>query len=613
MTRLIVVVVPSNRCGSIPWWPRSGRALATLTVVGAVAAWPGDAAAQTLEPCPAGRISDVVIQSHSVFDMTDPDRGGRLRWAYRLANQLHVPTRTDVIERELLFAAGDCYDLEVLLDSERLLRGMAFLADANIYGYPMPDGTVQIVVETRDEWSTRVEPRMTSGGSMGLHGIHLVEDNVVGTGRHLGLFYERERDERLFGASYSTPQMFDTRWNMALQVAQTEFGHNYHESVSYPFVGETGRVAFRQSIDRRDRYFELLMPQGDDELTRIWVPVSRQQFEVGGAFRWGGERYKHTVLGAAIAGERVRYPEEPSFADDEVEVSGSQVPLATTSWTPISNVRVMLLTGQRNIYYVRRRAIDTVNAVEDIQLGVEAEASFGPTLPVMSKDRDVAVGLRLAAAGEVGGSLLAGGQFVFEGRRSYETLPNLPEWHDVLTEVDLWSYFRPSVRSNHLWVFSASALGGWHSRVPFQLTLGGDAGLRGYPRHVDPGGRRIVGTIEHRAYLGWPMPELLDLGTVAFLDIGKIWPGHTLFGVDSPVRASFGVGIRAAFPPGSRQTFRLDLGLPIESGMAWSDLSIRIGVGQAVGRRSILRDPQLLRSTRYSLSTVDFENRGGDP
>jgi hypothetical protein len=570
---------------------------------------PARAPAPAAGECPDGRIAEIHVGNHSVFDLTDSQRNGRFGWAYSLANGLHVRTRPDVIDREILFEVGDCFDVNVLRDSERLLRSFSFIADADLYGVRLPSGDVQVIVNTQDEWSTRIEPRVASNGAVGLRGLRLVEDNLIGTGRHLSLFYDRDEEERIYGLGYSTPHLFKTRWNMAMRMARTQVGYSLHESITYPFVGETGRVAFRQALDRHERYFELLMPNGEEDLTRIWVPVRREQFEFGGAVRWGAERYRHTLFGAALAGERISYPLQPTFAEPE-----ESDPLALRSpamrWHPVSNVRLMMLTGQRNVHYIRRHGLDTVSGTEDVKLGVEAEASFGPTLPLVSDDRDVAVGLGLFAAGEMASAVIAGGQFSFEGRRGYRSIANLPEWNDVLAEVDLWAYVRPSPTSNHLFVGALTALGGWHGRVPFQLTLGGDAGLRGYQRHLDPGGRRVVASLEHRANLRWPLPTLFDLGTVAFMDVGRIWPGHVAFGTASPIRASVGAGIRAGFPPGSRQIFRLDVGLPVERNANFRNLTVTVGVGQAIGRQSVRRDPQLLRSARYGLSTSKFISAG---
>jgi hypothetical protein len=551
--------------------------------------------------CPEGRIAEVVVMSHSVFDRDDVTDESRFAWAYRLANSLHVPTRPEVVHREVLFAVGDCYDVELLRDSERLLRAFDFLAAADIYGVRLPSGEVQVVVDTQDEWSTRVDPRIRSNGGLQLRGLRLREDNLAGTGRHLSLFVDREGEERVFGITYFTPHFLRTRWNMGLRFARTEVGPSHHQSVAYPFVGETGRVAFRQSLERDDRYFEAFIAQPSGDLALVQVPVSRRQLEVGSAVRWGTARYRHSVFGLAVAGEWIDYPGEAVVQEDTDHPMRQSPPV----WTPVSSMRLMMLAGQRNVYYTRHRGLDTLRGIEDVELGVETEATLGPTLPVVSEERDIAVGFGFYAAGELDPRTIVGGRFTFEARRAYHRLAGLPEWNDALAQLDTWAYVRPSPASRHLFVASLAAVGGWHGRGPFQLTLGGDTGLRGFPRHTDPGGRRVVGSLEQRTYLGAPF-DLLDLGSVAFLDVGKIWPGHGPFGTESPVRVSVGAGLRTAFPPGSRQTYRLDVGFPIQGRGTGSGVAVSLGVGQAIGRQVVRRDPQLLRSTRYGLFMSDF-------
>src|SRR5690606_19806722 len=165
---------------------------------------------------------------------------------------------------------------------------------ATIYGIRQPGGDVQVVVETQDEWSTRVEPRLGSG-SMGLRGVRLVEDNLLGTGRHLSFFYDDDVD-RVYGVTSASPHIFGSRWNLGAQFARTDAGHSYYGSVTYPFVGETGRFAFRQLASRDERNFEILMPDAPATLARVRVPVRREEAEIGAAFRWGRERFKHTML-----------------------------------------------------------------------------------------------------------------------------------------------------------------------------------------------------------------------------------------------------------------------------------------------------------------------------
>lgn len=579
--------------------------LAALTLL--IPARAGVVAAQESAPdCREGRISSVFIDNHSVFDLSDPDLDMRFDWAYRLANSLHPSTRESFIRRELLFAPGDCYEVELLRDSERLLRSLDFIAAVDIFGIRQADGTIHVLVDTRDEWSLRIEPEIGAGDRTGLTGLRVGEENLLGTGTHLAGFYLNDQEEQVYGGSFFTPQLLGTRWDAALDLGRTPVGSLIYESISYPFVGEIGRRGFRQTVQLHDRYFEYVVRGEDDELDRVWFPERRVTADLGFAVRLGHEQYNRTVVGAALSGEWVSYPEDqpPRFADPEL--ADSVPDFAGLRRDSIRSVRAVVMLGQRSVYYRRARRLDTVNGTEDVRLGVETEIAFGPSIPGLTHRQDLAVDMLVAAAGELFGASIAGGQLLVEARRDYRAPEEESEWSDVFGQVDLWAYLRSHPGASSVLVGSLSAAGGWHDRTPFQLTLGRDAGLRGYPDHVYPGARRVVATLEERVYLGWPFPDLFDTGAVAFVDAGKIWAGSAPFGETSPVRLDAGVGLRLAFPPGSRQTFRLDVAVPFGPGGGLSNVVFSAGVGQAVGLRSLNPDPQLGRSTRESVSPSIF-------
>ncbi len=580
--------------------------LGAFALSGCLAAPPA-AAQDVASACPQGRISAIFIDNHSVFDLSDPDLNERFDWAYRLANDLHVATREEVIGTELLFEEGDCYDLERLRDSERLLRLLPFIADVDIFGVRQPDGTIHVIVDTRDEWSTRVQVKVGSGGVAGVEGVRLGEDNLLGTGQHLSTFYIADEEKQVYGLAYYTPQLLGTRWDAGLEAGRTPVGVLLSGSVTYPFVGEVGRWGFRQAVRRDDHYFEYWIPLGTEPLRAVWFPERRESFELGAAYRRGSRGLNRTLLGVALTGERISYPDEPRFADPAAP-PGIPPPILPSleGVDTVSSLRIALITGQRNVYYLRRRALNTVHGIEDVRLGVETEVAFAPSISGISDDHDLALDFGLFAAGELDPTTLAGAHFLLQARRSYETPPDRSEWRDVFTQLEAWSYWRSDPDSPHTLVASISAAGGWHTAVPFQLTLGSDAGLRGYDRNVYPGGRRVVVSLEQRSYLGWPYPQLFDLGAVAFLDVGKIWAGDAPFGVTSPARANLGVGLRAAFPPGSRQTFRLDVGVPLHSGIGFRNFVVSVGIGQLIGSGREQLDPQLDRSTRQGISRGTF-------
>ena len=118
------------------------------------------------QACPDGVVSSIVVDNASVFGPEELGGEGRFRWAYDLVNRLHVRTRPWFIQRELLFDRGDCFDPLLLEESERLLRDYRFIARADVYGLRQPDGSWHMVVDTQDEWTTKLNlaaPARTHG------------------------------------------------------------------------------------------------------------------------------------------------------------------------------------------------------------------------------------------------------------------------------------------------------------------------------------------------------------------------------------------------------------------------------------------------------------------
>ena len=564
--------------------------------------------------CPAGAvISEIFVDNGSVFEVGSEDLDARFNWAYRTANRMHVRTRESVIRRELLFREGDCYAPAVLEDSERILRSLSFIADADVFAIRQPDASYHVVVETRDDWSMRLEPQWDNDdGGMALTGVELREDNLFGSGQHVSAYFKEYQGERVYGAQVGTRQLAGTVLDAELGVAKTPVGISVVQRLAYPFRGESGRWAFRQQIEHHERNFEIFVPREDGPgVRRRFFPEARRSFDVGAVMRTG-RRGSLTLFGLALAGEWTEYPrdylstdgggDEPMTAQQAAP--GDTVPLVTGLDT-LSSVRVVFLAGQRNVYFQRRRALDAVRGTEDVRLGAEAEIGIGRSLAAFSDDDDLMLDVGFSFAGAPVRGIVAGVRATLSGRRDFGADPGSFEWRSVFGQADGWAYWRPSEQSRHTFVAAGSMVGGWRTTVPFQLTLGNRAGLRGFPTHAYPGERRMVATLEHRAYLGWPYPRLFDVGTAAFVDVGKIWEGGDTYGETSPWATSVGAGLRLAFPPGSRRTYRLDVAVPLARGYSAGDVVFTLGVGQAVGR-SQGDDPQLRRSSRRAVSASLF-------
>jgi hypothetical protein len=565
--------------------------------------------------CPAGAvISEIFVDNGSVFEVGSDDLDARFNWAYRTANRMHVRTREGVIRRELLFRAGDCYVPALLGDSERILRSLSFIADADVFAVLQPDSSYHVVVETRDEWSMRLEPQWDNDdGGMALTGVELREDNLFGSGQHVSAYFKEYQGERVYGARVGTRQLLGTVLDADLSVAKTPVGVSVVQRLAYPFRGESGRWAFRQQIEHLERNFEIFVPREDGPgVQRRFFAEERRTFDVGAVMRLG-RRGHQTLFGLAVAGEWTEYPRDYLSTDgggdqpmtQQLPGPGEPAPAPVTGLDTLSSVRVVFLAGQRNVYFQRRRALDAVRGTEDVRLGVEAEFAVGRSLSAFSDDDDLMVDAGFSFAGAPFRSVVAVVRATASGRRDFGADAGSFEWRSVFGQVDGWAYWRPTEQSRHTFVAAGSMVGGWRTTVPFQLTLGHRAGLRGFPTHAYPGERRMVATLEHRGYLGWPYPRLFDLGTALFVDVGKIWEGGDTYGETSPWATSLGAGLRLAFPPGSRRTYRLDVAVPVTRGYSARDVVFTFGVGQAVGRDRG-DDAQLRRSSRRSLSASLF-------
>ena len=585
-------------------YPRTLRRTLRALALVAGALLPCAAAGQE-EACAGGRISAVFVDNRSVFDAEAGKTGSRLGWAYRLANRMHFRTREEVIRRELLFREGQCYEEPLLRESERILRALTFIADADVFAVAQPDGSMHVVVETRDEWSTRLEPQMESG-QVGLRGVELREDNLMGHGVRVSAFLKERQGERVYGAAAATRQLLGTHMDAELSVGRTPVGYAVQQKLAWPFRGEEGRIAFRQQVGHEANNFEFWVPDPAGRPRRFLFAEERRTFDVGTVFRVG-QRGNLTLFGAALAGDRTLYPRD-SLANDRPTRLPFHLPGGgeVAGLDTVSSLRLVFLLGQRNVWFERRRALDAVRGVEDVRLGVEVEMGIGRSIGALSTDDDLAVDAGFTAAAGLPGGVLAGVRLLGEGRRDYAAPVGSFEWRNVFAQGDAWAYWRSHPESRHTWVAAVQADGGWRTTVPFQLTLGSRSGLRGFRPHEFMGERRTVATLEHRAYVGRPLPHLFDLGTAVFVDAGKIWQGGDLYGRESRLQASAGAGLRVAFPPGSRRTYRLDLAFPVAPSFRMSGAQVSLGIGQAVGRTAVEDHGQIRRSSRRPVAASLF-------
>lgn len=556
------------------------------------------------QECAAGVISHIFIDNKSIFDL-DELSGSRLAWAFELANSLHMKTRQSFLRRELLFHTGDCYDPFLVADQERILRRLPFISNAEVYGIRQPDDSWHVIVETRDEWSTRVEASVEVENGLDVRSLSLSEKNLLGRGFEVTAFMTRSDANQQVGGEFFTPQLFGTETDFRVGGGTTEVGIFRKLDVTYPFVGERGRYAWRVASSLTEDYFDYSSATPRDR-SHVLLSVEERRMEFTGALRFGSPG-NLSVLGLGISREELDTRDFPSSLlevaggdFDNPGPAGPETVDAVVGQTFFaSGTRVNILFGQRNITFIQRTGLDALRGVADLEVGSDISLTLGRTVGAVGREDtpdDIHARFRFYAATAPAPFTIVS-QFGIEGRQVFfDPASERQGWRDLLAELDVLVYWQPERWSRHTFLARLAAGGGWAVDRPFQVTLGGATGLRGFHGELYPGAQEAVLNLEDRLYLGWPFPDLFDLGLTFFGDLGRIFPGDVPFGVDSGWKGSLGAGLRLGFPSGSRGVARIDLAWPVGAGSAAGGPILRISLADLIGLGGGLADPQLNRS-----------------
>jgi len=531
-------------------WQYGGAAVAVLGL--ACAAWPGLLPAQQVasEPGAPVRIDTVVVRVDNVFD----EAAAEDNWIYRTANSVRFQTRRGVVERELLFAAGDTLDLALLEETERNLRRLNLFRTVDV-DTVIENGRVFAVVETQDAWSTL--PVLT--GSVASDGtltgrVGLTERNVLGTGNLLSLSYRKTTDRD--GGEFST------RWRR-LSGSQVDIGANLSLlsdgnalawTISDPWRSlEDGfqlRVA-GASADRRRLQYRTFSATLRDTL-QFRHHLYSQHLGLGIAPIATPHRMLRFEATASVRNERYLRQEgddPPLFVPDSVF---ADIGLSVTYELPRFQV----------VGYVDGLNEQDADLTTGLTLGLRiAPAAFGYDRtgvgPIVAVRGGTTAGPLLVRA-----AVLANGLFNAGGLDSGRVVASVTggylgsERHATLLHVQGG-------------VLEAPAPGR-------EFDLGFSAPPRSFEPHAFVGTRALWGTLEHRWYA---LPRVFDQFGVAlagYFDFGGAWYADQ----DPRWGAEFGFGLRTSsrLAPGAESS-RLDVGYKLGPGVEGSRFGVSIGTG----------------------------------
>lgn len=485
-------------------------------------------------------IGEIRVVTHDIFDTDDPAED---KLPFRVANALHIRTRTSVVRDALLFKSGDRVSVRAFDETERALRSTRYLYDVKFTVLAVRDNIADIEVLTRDTWT------LDPGGSFGRAGganstrVGIKEYNLLGTGTIVSLGRSRNVDRSGTQFTFSNGSVFGSRTAVNLSHAVNSDGRSNAVSVVRPFYAldstwAAGAIASRD--DRLDSVYAagVLSSQYRHDSRRAEVFGGWSAGLVDGwARRWT----------AGVELRQDRYASEPG--------------LAAPSSLPTDEKLVAPFVGYELIEdrFDREVNRNQIGRPEFFALGLKASVRLGWASTGLGSTRDAL----LYAASVSRGFEPAPGQILLG---SADIVGRYAESQVQRQRLGLQA--RWFVPHHGRWVFYASAAGNLLTRpAPTEsLLLGGEEGLRGYPLRYQSGTRRALFTLEERYFTDLFVWRLFRLGGAAFVDVGRAWGGTDTNALNPGWLSDVGFGLRIA---NSRAAFgnvlHIDLAFPLNA------------------------------------------------
>jgi outer membrane protein assembly factor BamA len=544
-----------------------GASLAALTAAGLSPIFPLPAASGQAEPARDDRppaeaaptIGGITIDVVEVFDARQPSEN---RLFHRAVNTLHIRTQPRIVLRELLFREGDTLDPDLLAETERNLRALPFLRDAEVTSTIRPDGLADVHVVVKDSWTTRAGYSLGRSGGNTSGSLSARERNLLGLGKELAFKFSTDQDRSTDSFAYLDPRLFGTRLRLFFERRSSSDGDGEAFSFHRPFYSLDSRwtagVRGSRNLEARPVYSdgeEIAEFDNETESGRIFYGFSRGLKD---------HVVKRYTFAWTYNSTRNRPREE--LPDD---FPPEEVPIDRTVSAPQFSYRRERSEWieERNVIRMARPEDFNLGTVLEIETAVNTEA-LGGTDDELLLDALVAWGMRTSrhgllffktdldgryGAGSAGQSLVSFETTYYDGRLPRQTLV-------AHLKLDVGVSLDSSDR----------------------LLLGGDEGLRGFESRILEGDRRLILNLEDRFWTGREILHLAHLGAAAFVDVGNAWggPNSSGFGL---LHSNVGVGLRFDASRASQGgLLRFDFAFPV-SGDRRDGPAIQVSFGRGLG------------------------------
>lgn len=454
-----------------------------------------------------------------IFNENDPTED---HWLFKLANKLHINTRSSTLERQLVFSSGEPLQAILVRESERILRDNGYLVDAMILPTRICGNQIDLLVVARDVWTISPSASASRSGGDNKSDYGISEKNLLGTGQSISLGHYQNSDRHGNNFSYRHPNIIGEHTSMKFGLEKSSDGEGSEIELVRPFYEldatwqagiEYSQLEQVETIERQDRE----------------VNKYRHYKKNGKVFYGWSQGRKNDVVTRWTAG--LASSEETYEAVDAPISNPPEDRLLRYPWLRWSSIEDNFATLS-NITHSHRNEDVLVGFRHSINVGYASESwDSSQDAWIFSADTYYTAGfgqhhlLRLSIGAN--------------GRYDLDT--NRPENTFYSGGAQYYNY--PTHKKR--WYMSAHYIVGRNLDDDAELTAGGKDNLRGYPTDYQRGNKQWLVRMEGRYFTDYHLLSLAYLGGAAYIDAGRTWDSTTSDQEESDdTLANLGFGLR---------------------------------------------------------------------
>ncbi len=492
-----------------------------------------------------GKIETIPL---NIFDLNSTNEATSL---HHLLNKLHIKTKVDTIKKLLLFKKGNHFDPDILKETERYLRSQQYIKDALIMPTELCEKQVNIKVFTRDNWT--LTPDISFGRSGGYNKISfkIQEQNILGNGKDLRIGYSKVAERNSTKLSYSDYHLLGSHHKLTLNLLKNSDGKGYDFDLGLPFYKSDSRISW----GLKSSYLTQLTPIFDNAIIKKEIDEKKQLHALH--FGWAGK--PNTQITQRF---KVGWSLKKNHYASSTQTFNTIDLTESYPWFEVNRF------GTR---YIKKTNFNTMGKIEDISLAQNITLGaglllkeFGSSNNYLKLTSSYSKGFQLSAS-MLGFIKLSSDNYLGEGTRKggdYQLQGELNHFTSTGNDIRLKALFRSS---DHLFPSE-------------RIYLGGDTGMRGFPKAFQSGNKSFLLQAEKRLHFEWYPLHLAKFGAVAFSDIGSAWGNNK----DPKLLANIGLGLRMIpTRASSSKTMHLNLAMPLTQRQSIDKIQLSISTAKS--------------------------------